>query len=146
MQSLAQLPIPTCALTEAVLELLLEHEEDPAVHVVVLDSHAVPLQQALSIHQPPNDWKPKQRQVARGEPRFNIVHNPGKWNQFLFRLVFSNDKSKKYLGHSLISGANPVPFDKDGELKIGGWEMHYNEWKLPTTQVPTESAPVMPKF
>ena len=133
--------------TEAVLEYMHEHEDDAAVHVVALDSYAIPLREALSIHKPPPDWKPKARQVAKGEPRFENVHNPGKWNEYLFRPVF-NDKTKKYIRHSLISGATPVPFDKDGELKIGGWEMHYNEWKLETTDPLPESAvpPAMPNF
>ncbi|CAJ1945516.1 unnamed protein product [Cylindrotheca closterium] len=49
------------------------------------------------------------------------VDNPGNWNEYIY-------KSRQYKGHSLPSGAQPVPVLEGGKRTINGWEFHYGPW------------------
>jgi hypothetical protein len=59
-------------------------------------------------------------------PAFETVDNPGFWDDYVFQPKY--DKKKNYLGHSLPTGAMPVP-EKNGKRQCNGWEFHYQGYK-----------------
>ena len=84
----------------------------------------------VRITQPPKDWTPPVAQLARGEPTFDEIDNPGGWPQYCYRPVFNGQaKTTKYKHHSLPTGAMPVPKGDDGKRSVNGWEFFYNGWK-----------------
>jgi hypothetical protein len=77
---------------------------------------------------PPDDWNPTIN-VNRGEPRFEDVDNPGEWSNFTFRPMFE-PKGGKYICHSMLAGAVPVPINaKTGKREVGRYEFFYQGWK-----------------
>ena len=101
-------------------------EDERDVQVVDNEADAVPL--SLNIYRAPDGWQPKARQRNKGEPAFGHVDNPGHWPEFIFRPEFSSS-TKKYVRHSLPTGATPVPVNNDGKRIANGWEFHYKGWK-----------------
>ena len=74
----------------------------------------------------PKDWDPTVN-LAKGEPHFDEVDNPGGWISFTFRPIFEKGK---YVSHGMLAGATPVPMDNvSGKRKSGGFEFFYNGWK-----------------
>ena len=85
----------------------------------------------INIYQAPANWS-RERYCDRGEPDFEDVDNPGEWPSFCFRPKFTKDK--KYIRHSLPTGAMAVPINKKtGKRELNGWEFHYRGWKNPGT-------------
>lgn len=75
----------------------------------------------INLFKPPSDFVVPP--CRPDEPSFAEVDNPGNWDRYYFCPKF--DKSKKYVGHFLPTGAKPVPLT-DGKRKEGAWEFHYN--------------------
>jgi hypothetical protein len=69
---------------------------------------------------PPKNYQRKKDPPS--VPAFETVDNPGFWDDFVFQPKY--DKKKNYLGHSLLTGAMPVP-EKNGKRQCNGWEFHY---------------------
>jgi hypothetical protein len=67
---------------------------------------------------PPN-WKPTRINVEWGEPIFDKVDNPGGWSEYTYQPVFNKEK-KKYLFHTIPSGATVVPKD----TQTGKWGLN----------------------
>ena len=83
----------------------------------------------IKITSTPPDFKPKAPNESKGQPSFSNVDNPGNWSEYTFRPEFAKkDKGGNYTGHTLPTGAVPVPI-KDGKREAGGWEFHYTGWK-----------------
>jgi hypothetical protein len=73
---------------------------------------------------PPKNYK--RQKDPPSVPAFETVDNPGFWDDFVFQPKY--DKKKNYLGHSLPTGAMPVP-EKKGKRQCNGWEFHYQGYK-----------------
>jgi hypothetical protein len=82
----------------------------------------------LKLPGPPTNWLAPTRKVARGEPLFIDVDNPGGWDEFTFRPEFATKGEKKYVRHTLPTGASPVA-EVDGKRMVGPWEFFYGGWK-----------------
>ena len=81
---------------------------------------------------PPETWAYKQA-VAKGEPPFESVDNPGGWSSYTFKAKFAGHGAKAtYLAHEMPCGAVPVPKDPvTGKRMHGGYEFHYQGWTRP---------------
>ena len=81
---------------------------------------------------PPDTWEYKQA-VAKGEPPFESVDNPGGWSSYTFKANFVGRGAKAtYLAHEMPCGAVPVPKDPlTGKRMHGGYEFHYQGWTRP---------------
>jgi hypothetical protein len=79
----------------------------------------------------PDSWKAATTKTAKGEPAFPQVDNPGGWSEFTFCPTFATTKKgDMYEGHTLPTGAHPVPVESDGGGRtMGGRKFNYNEWK-----------------
>ena len=80
----------------------------------------------------PSDWSAPAPKIARGKPaEFSAVDGPGDWDNYCFRPKFLSKGNKKYLHHSLPTGAVTVSKDdsNDGMKMEGGWEFFYQGWK-----------------
>jgi hypothetical protein len=69
---------------------------------------------------PPKNYQRKKDPSS--VPAFETVDNPGFWDDYVFQPKY--DKKNYYLGHSLPTGAMPVP-EKYGKRQCNGWEFHY---------------------
>jgi hypothetical protein len=69
---------------------------------------------------PPEMWQYRQ-QVHRGEPHFDSVDNPAKWDKYTFRAKFDGTRNTDgYSGyHEMPCGAQPVPLNDDGKRTFG---------------------------
>ena len=76
----------------------------------------------VNIPSPPSDYVAPA--LKADEPAFEAIDNPGNWHRYYFQPKFN--KSKKYAGHYLPTGARPVPVGQDGSRKCGDWTFHYN--------------------
>ncbi len=76
----------------------------------------------INITKPPTDFVPPS--PRSDEPSFENVDNPGNWDRFYFQT--KQNKTKKYAGHFLPTGARPVPLGPDGTRKQGDWNFYYN--------------------
>ena len=95
----------------------------------------------IKITTAPPDFKPKARNESKGEPSFSDIDNPGNWSEYTFRPDFAKkDKGGNYIGHSLPTGAVPVPV-KDGKREAAGWEFHYKGWKGDSTAFRSGASP-----
>ena len=56
---------------------------------------------------------------------FEMVDNPGKWNDFMFREKYKNGK---YDGHYTPCGAKVLPADEHGKRSLNGWDFYYDGW------------------
>jgi len=79
----------------------------------------------INIPKPPTDFVPPS--PRSDEPLFENVDNPGNWDRFYFQP--KQNKSKKYAGHFLPTGARPVPLGPDGTRKQGDWNFYYNGYR-----------------
>ena len=78
----------------------------------------------------PDNWQRDPPKIEQGKPEFDLIDNPGKWSDFIFRPEFETSRSVrgKYKGHFLPTGATPVPVGPDGKRSQSGWEFFYNGW------------------
>jgi hypothetical protein len=81
----------------------------------------------------PDTWTPMAQKVAKGEPDFEAIDNPGKWSNFTFRAKFSGkNRSGTYTHHATPAGARVLPVDEaTGKRTKNGFEFHYQGWKMP---------------
>ena len=119
----------TAALEERREIAAVEEEET----VEFTDRNAILLQKGatgppLKLPGAPTNWLAPSRKVAKGEPLFLEVDNPGGWDEFTFRPEFATKGEKQYVRHVLPTGASPVP-EVDGKRKVGPWEFFYGGWK-----------------
>ncbi|CAJ1953548.1 unnamed protein product [Cylindrotheca closterium] len=101
-------------------------EEDHCVSKKDVLMEMVDLTPEVKIPGIPPNWQPTEPRVANGEVPFDEVDNPGNWNEYIYRGKLN--KSRQYKGHSLPSGAQPVPVSEGGKRTINGWEFHYGPW------------------
>jgi len=81
--------------------------------------------------EPPLFVKPKEVKVAKGEPPFADVDNPGQWSEYTYQPVF-HKTTGMYQYHALPSGATPVPVNPNTDKReIGGYEFFYQGWTHP---------------
>jgi hypothetical protein len=122
---------------DAMIAALAERRDIAAVEeeetVEFSDRNAILLQKgatvpALKLPGPPTNWLAPSRKVAKGEPLFLDVDNPGGWDEFTYRPEFSPKGEKQYVRHVLPTGASPVP-EVDGKRAVGPWEFFYGGWK-----------------
>ena len=79
----------------------------------------------INLTKPPTDFVvPPPR---ADEPLFENVDNLRNWDRFYFQP--KQNKSKKYAGRFLPTGARPVPLGPDGTRKQGNWHFHYNGYQ-----------------
>jgi hypothetical protein len=102
-------------------------EEDETVEFN--DCNAILLQKGatgpeLKLPGPPTNWLAPTRKVAKGEPLFIEVNNPGGWDEYTYRPKFATKGEKKYVRHVLPAGASPVP-EVDRKRMVGPWEFFY---------------------
>ena len=83
---------------------------------------------ALKLPGPPTNWLAPSRKVAKGEPLFLDVDNPGGWDEFTYHPEFAPKGEKHYVRHVLLTGASPVP-EVQGKRAVGPWEFFYGGWK-----------------
>lgn len=70
----------------------------------------------IKIHSTPPEWKAPAQAPKRGEPKWNNIDNPGDWLQYCFAPGFADRKKiSKYLHHALLTGAQPVPKNRNGD-------------------------------
>ena len=71
-----------------------------------------------------------------GEPEFSTINNPVNWLEFTYCPAYSGKNcSGKYIAHKTPSRTTVLPADqKTGKRKVGGFEFHYNGWKMPKTK------------
>jgi hypothetical protein len=101
------------------------------------DRNAILLQKGatgpeLKLPGPPTNWLAPTRKVAKGEPLFIEVNNPGGWDEYTYRPEFATKGEKKYVRHVLPAGASPVP-EVDGKRMVGPWEFLEDEKTWETT-------------
>ena len=78
----------------------------------------------------PGDWLMSDHNKGRGKPAYIDVNNPGEWEYFVFQPKCKKERCEmKYNGLYLPSGSVSVPLNKDGHMKLGGWEFHYKDWQ-----------------
>lgn len=78
----------------------------------------------ITLPKPPPDFIPPIPQTGKPSCLFTDVDNPGEWNQYIF--TAKRNKSNKYVGHSLPTGATPVPVGENGKRECSGWELYYD--------------------
>ena len=80
----------------------------------------------------PEDWTPPKPATGFDHPKFEDIDNPGGWSNYTFQAKYKRKGNKvtDYMYHALPTGATPVPLNKDGKRSVGGWEFHYQGWKL----------------
>ncbi len=57
----------------------------------------------------PTNWLAPARKVAKGEPLFLDVDNPGGWDEYTYRPEFVTKGKKQHVRHVLPAGTSPVP-------------------------------------
>ena len=90
----------------------------------------------------PKDWQPAAPRTDRGQPAtFGEVDNPGNWGEFTFKPKFENVNgvANTYVGHTLPTGARPVPANDDGNRVVGDWNFHYQGWSRGEAGIPFRS-------
>jgi hypothetical protein len=80
----------------------------------------------IHLPKPPTDFVVPSPSCA-DEPSFENVDNPGNWDRFYFQP--KRNKSKKYVGHFLPTGARPVPVGPDGARRQGDWRFYYDGYQ-----------------
>ena len=82
---------------------------------------------------PPDDWvRPAKKDP--NEPDFDLIDNPGGWNDYIFRPVYQksgrgNSATYKYVRHELPTGCSVVPPNNEGKRIANGWNFYYKGWK-----------------
>jgi hypothetical protein len=91
----------------------------------------------LSVPKPPVNWvkPPKKATDKESEPDFKDVPNPGNWNDFIYRPVYSKTGTGinsviKYVRHELPTGCSVVPLNNENVRATNGWKFYYRgEWE-----------------
>jgi hypothetical protein len=92
------------------------------------------LDNANTIPKVPDSWVPPEKKDPN-QPDFDKVDNPGNWNEYIYRPVYSKkgtgaNATYEYIRHELPTGCSPVPLNPSSQRRErNGWQFHYNGWQ-----------------
>ena len=92
---------------------------------------------SIPIPEKPEGWvRPAKRTTAieTEEPDFEDLDNPGNWNDYIYRPVYSKSygsmfNTSNYIRHELPTGCSVVPKNDEGKRIDNGWEFFYDGWE-----------------